>query len=121
MVEALEASGDGEKALEEAMQLQRQFPGVAQAHMAAAQQLVKAGKYEQAGAAFEEVLKLSPGQKEAEMGLADSLQKSGRYQASLDHYVAAGPALPARLGQARHPGALNELQEGRGRVPDPLP
>src|SRR4030095_3801118 len=103
---------DREKALVEAMQLQRLFPGVAQAHMAAAEQLVKAGRDEQAGAAFEEVWKLSPGQKEAEMGLADSLQKSGRYQASLDHYVAAGPALPARPGQAPSLGATKQV--GRG-------
>ena len=68
--------------------------------MAVAQQLVQAGKYKQAGAAFEEVLKLSPGQREAELGLADSLQKSGRYQASLEHYGGAGQALPA--GQCWH-------------------
>jgi tetratricopeptide (TPR) repeat protein len=121
LVEALDASGDREKALEESMQLQRQFPGVAQAQMAAAQQLVKAGKYEQAGAAFEEVLKLSPGQKEAEMGLADSLQKSGRYQASLDHFVAAGPALPARLGQARSLVAMKQFEEARRVLESALP
>jgi tetratricopeptide (TPR) repeat protein len=113
LVEALDASGDREKALEEALQLQKRFPGFPQAHMAVAQQLVQAGKYEQAGAAFEEVLKLSPGQTEAELGLADSLQKSGRYQASLEHYGAAGQALPARLGQARSLVALKDFEQAR--------
>ena len=120
-MEALDASGDREKALEEAMQLQTLFPGVAQVHMAAAQQLVRAGKYEQAGAAFEEVLKLSPGQKEAELGLADCLQKSGRYQESLQHYLAAGPAPPARLGQARSLIAMKQLEEARKVLESTLP
>ncbi|PYT11450.1 MAG: hypothetical protein DMG59_26390 [Acidobacteria bacterium] len=121
LVEALDASEDREKALEEALQLQKQFPAFAQVHMAAAQQLVKAGKYEQAGAAFEEVLKLTPGQREAELGLADSLQKSGRYQASLDHYGAAGPTLPARLGQARSLVALRQFEEARKVLESALP
>jgi tetratricopeptide (TPR) repeat protein len=121
LIEALDAAGDREKALEEGVQLQKQFPGLAQAHMAAAQQLVKAGKYEQAGAAFEEVLKLSPGQREAELGLADSLQKSGRYQASLDHYAVAGPTLTARLGQARSLVALKQFEEARKLLESALP
>jgi len=121
LVEALDASGDREKALEEAMQLQALFPGVEQAHMAAAQQLVRAGKYEQAGVAFEQVLKLNPGQKEAELGLADCLQKSGNYQASLDHYLAAGPAPSARLGQARSLIAMQQLEEARRVLESTLP
>lgn len=121
LVEALDASGNGERALDEALQSQKLFPGLAQAHMAAAQQLVKAGRYEQAGAAFEQVLKLSPGQTEAELGLADSLQKSGRYQASLDHYAASGPTVPARLGQARSLVALKQFEEARKVLESALP
>lgn len=81
--------------------------------MAAAQQLVKSGKYRQAGDAFGEVLKLSPGQSEAELGLADSLQKSGLHQAALDHYRAAGISLAAVLGQARSLAALKQLEDAR--------
>jgi len=121
LVEAFDASGDRENALEEALQLQKQFGALPQAHMAAAQQLVQAGKYDQAGTAFEEVLKLSPGQREAELGLADSLQKSGRYQASLEHYGAAGQTLPARLGQARSLVALKELEQARQVLESALP
>jgi tetratricopeptide (TPR) repeat protein len=121
LVEALDASGDREKALEEALQLENQFPGVAEVHMAAAQQLVQAGKYERAGAAFEEVLRLTPGRREAELGLADCLQKSGRYQAALDHYRAAGPTLPARLGEARSLIALKQFEEARKVLESSLP
>jgi tetratricopeptide (TPR) repeat protein len=121
LVEALHAAGDREKALEEALQLQRQFPGVAQVQMTAAQQLVQAGRYEQAGAAFEEVLKLTPGQKDAELGLADSLQKAGRYEAALGHYRAAGPSLSARLGEARSLIALKQFEEARKVLESGLP
>jgi tetratricopeptide (TPR) repeat protein len=121
LVEAFDTLGDREKASEEALQLQKDFPGSPQAQMAAAQQLVHAGKYEQAGAAFEAVLKLSPGQREAELGLADSLQKSGSYQASLEHYDAAGPSLPARLGQARSLVALKQFEKAREVLESALP
>ena len=113
LVEALDASGAYEQALAEALQLQRQFGGLPDVHMAAARQLVQAGKYEQAGGAFEQALKLAPGRKEAELGLADCLQKSGHHQTALDHYRAAGPSLPARLGEARTLIALKQLEEAR--------
>jgi tetratricopeptide (TPR) repeat protein len=121
LVEALDASGDSDHALHEALQLQNRFPRLAQAHMAAAQQLVKSGKYEQAGAAFEEVLKLEPGRSEAELGLADSLQKSGRHQAALEHYGVAGAGLPTRLGQARSLVALKQFEEARKVLESALP
>ncbi len=121
LVEALDASGEREKALEEALEAEKQFPGIAQVHMAAARELVQAGKYEQAGAAFGEVLRLNPGQMEAELGLADCLQKSGRYQAALDHYRAAGPGLPARLGEARSLVALRQLEEARTVLESSVP
>jgi len=89
--------------------------------MAAAQQLVKAGKYQQAGPAFEEALKLNPGQPHAELGLADSLQKSGQYRDALDHYRAAGASLTARLGEARSLVALKQPEEARKVLENALP
>jgi thioredoxin-like negative regulator of GroEL len=89
--------------------------------MVAAQQLVKSGKYRQAGEAFGEVLKLSPGRSDAELGLADSLQKSGQHQAALDHYRAAGASLAAALGRARSLVALKQLEEARKVLEDSLP
>jgi tetratricopeptide (TPR) repeat protein len=121
LVEALDSSGDREKALEAALHLQRQFAGIPEAHMTAAQQLVKAGMYEQAAAAFEELLRLVPGQKEAELGLADSLQKSGQHQAALDHYRAAGASPLARLGLARSLVGLKRLEEARKVLEEMLP
>src|SRR5262249_14869943 len=113
LVEALDASGDSEQALEGALQLQKRFPALAQAHMAAAQQLVKSGKYQQAGDAFGEVLKLTPGQSEAVLGIADSLQKSGKHKPALNPYRAAGASLAAVLGQARSLAALKQLEDAR--------
>ena len=89
--------------------------------MAAAQQLVKAGRYQEAGVAFGEVLKLNPAQPEAELGLADSLQKSGQYAAALEHYRAAGPSLAARLGEARILVSLKKPEEARKVLEDTLP
>jgi tetratricopeptide (TPR) repeat protein len=121
LVEALDGSGDSNGALETALQLPKRFPRLAQAHFAAAQQLVKSGRYTEAGSAFEEVLKLNPGQREAELGLADSLQKSGRHEAALDHYRAAGGSLPARLGMARSLAALKQLEQARKVLEEALP
>jgi tetratricopeptide (TPR) repeat protein len=77
--------------------------------------------YEQAAAAFEELLRLVPGQKEAELGLADSLQKSGQHQAALDHYRAAGASPLARLGLARSLVGLKRLEEARKVLEEMLP
>jgi tetratricopeptide (TPR) repeat protein len=103
------------------LKFQEHFPGVAQANMAAAQELVKAGKYQQAGIAFQQVLKLDPGRMEAELGLADSLQKSGQHEAALEHYRAAGAGLPARLGQARSLVALRKLEQAKKVLEEALP
>jgi tetratricopeptide (TPR) repeat protein len=121
LIEALDASGASEQAMQVASELQQQFPSLAQAHMAAAQELVKAGKYQQAGAAFQKALELDPGRREAELGLADSLQKSGRHEAALEHYRAAGAGLPARLGEARSLIALRQLEQARKVLEDALP
>ncbi len=113
LVEALNATEATTEALDAARLAQRRFPAIPQTHMAAAQQLVRLGRYQEARPAFEQTLKLSPGQPEAELGLADALQKAGQHQAALAHYRAAGAQLAASLGLARSLIALRQLDEAR--------
>ncbi len=117
LVEALDAAHDSNGAREAALVAQQRFPQVPQAHMAVAQQLVKAGKYSEARTAFEAVLRVAPGQPDAELGLADSLQKGGDHQGALEHYRAAlsapHTALSARTGLARSLAALRRFDDAR--------
>lgn len=113
LVEALNSTEATTEALDAARLAQKRFPDSPQAHMAAAQQLVRLGRYQEARPAFEQTLKLAPGQPEAELGLADALQKAGQHQAAAAHYRAAGAGLPAVLGLARSLAALRQLEEAR--------
>jgi tetratricopeptide (TPR) repeat protein len=115
LIEVLNAAEDPNGALEAALQLQRSFPDLPQAHLALAQQLARLGKYQEARPAFEKTLKLSPGLPEAELGIADALQKSGDHTAAVDHYRAAvhseRTAPVALAGLARSLVALRQLEE----------
>lgn len=113
LVEALNATEATAEALDAARDAQKRFPKSPQAHMAAAQQLVRLGRYQEARIAFEQTLALAPGQPEAELGLADALQKTGQHQAAVAHYRAAPSSLPVTLGLARSLTALRQLEEAR--------
>ncbi len=113
LMEALNATEATNEALDVARQAQKRFPGSAQCHMAAAQQLVRLGRYQEARSAFEQTLSLTPGRSEAELGLADVLQKAGQHQAAVTHYRAAGPTLNAALGLSRSLVALGRLDDAR--------
>jgi tetratricopeptide (TPR) repeat protein len=122
LVEALNAVEDQNGALEVALEAQSGFPKFPQAHLAAAQQLARVGKYQEARPAFEKTLQLSPGLPEAELGFADSLQKSGDHEAALDRYRAAmhvdRTAPAAVAGLARSLLALRRLEEARKLLED---
>lgn len=115
LVEALNATEDQVGALEAAQTAQRKFPQMAQVQMAAAQQLARMGRYQEARPVFQDALKAAPGQPEAELGLADCLQKAGEQEEAVFHYRAALPApttaLAARTGLARSLIAMRRLEE----------
>ncbi|MFN3323825.1 MAG: tetratricopeptide repeat protein [Bryobacteraceae bacterium] len=117
LVEALNAAEDPEGALDAAQLARKRFPTVPQAHMAAAQQLARVGRYQDARPAFLETLRLVPGHPEAELGLADTLQKAGAHAEAVDHFRLAINApttsLAARLGMARSLIALRQLDSAR--------
>ena len=116
-VEALNAAEDSEGALGAAQEAQKCFPGNAQVQLAAAQQLARLGRYQDAGAVFAQTLKLAPGYPEAELGLADALARSGDHERALAHYRAAfgapSTALAAPAGAARSLVALRRVDEAR--------
>ena len=116
-VEAMNAAEDPEGALVAAREAVERFPGLPQTHMAAAQQLARLGRYQEAQPAFAEVLKISPGNPAAELGLADTLSRSGDHAAALDHYRNAvtnqSTALAARSGLARTLIALRRFDDAR--------
>lgn len=117
LVEALQANRETEAALEAAQAAGRRFSSSAPAQMAWAQQLARAGRYQEARPVFQKILQLVPGQPEATLGLADAQQKAGEHEAAVEHYrtAVAHPAtsLPARLGAARSLVSLKRLDEAR--------
>ncbi|MBI3472794.1 MAG: tetratricopeptide repeat protein [Candidatus Solibacter usitatus] len=125
LIEALNATEDTEGALEAARLAQKRFAKAPQAHLAAAQQFARLGRYQEARPAFEATLKLAPGQPEAELGLADTLQKAGEHSPAVEHYRAAintpGTMPAARVGLARSLVALRRLEDARQILEDGLP
>jgi tetratricopeptide (TPR) repeat protein len=117
LVEALSATGEAAAALEAAQEARRRFPTSAAAQMAAAQQLVREGRYQLARPVFEEALRLDPGLPEAELGLADTLQRAGSHEAAIRHYRAAlagrATELAARAGLARSLVAERRIDDAR--------
>jgi tetratricopeptide (TPR) repeat protein len=93
--------------------------------MALAQQLARAGRYEQAQPVFTRVLELEPGQPEAALGLADTLQRGGDHAAAVEAYRPAlqyrSTTLAARLGSARSLVALRRLDDARKMLEEGLP
>lgn len=125
LVEALQANRENEAALEVAQAAGRRFPSSLPAQMAWAQQLARAGRYQEARPVFERILQLVPGQPEATLGLADALQKAGEHDPALERYRAAiaypTTSLPARLGAARSLVSLRRLPEARQTLEAGLP
>jgi thioredoxin-like negative regulator of GroEL len=116
-VEALNASNNPEGALAAALDAQKRFPSLPQSQLAVAQQLARAGKYQEAQPVFREALKLAPGNPEAELGMADTFQKSGDHNSALDHYrrpmTNERTAIAARTGMARSLIALRKFEDSR--------
>jgi tetratricopeptide (TPR) repeat protein len=117
LVEALNSAQDQSGALTAALTAARTFPKEPRARMAAAQQLARVGRYQDARPEFERVLAITPGYPEAELGLADCQQKAAQHEAAVGHYrlalAAASTTLAARTGLARSLLALGRLEEAR--------
>jgi len=117
LLEALNATHAEADALAAALAIAKSFPLEPRAEMAAAQQLARAGRYQEALPRFERVLTLDPSSGEAALGVGDCLQKAGRHEPALAHYRAAlaapSTSLAARLGLARSLLSLRRLEESR--------
>lgn len=115
MIEVLNGVQDTDGALDAAKVAAARFPTIPQAQLALGQQLIRAGRYQDARPAFEAALRLTPGLPEAELGVADTLQKAGEHAPALEHYQQAKKSsateLAATLGEARSLAALRRLDE----------
>ena len=79
LLEALNATEHQQDGLSVSDEAVRLFPGIAQAHLAKAQQLARLGRYGDAGPEFMEALKLAPDQVDSMLGLGEVQQKKGDY------------------------------------------
>ena len=117
VIEALQANKDEEGALEAARETVRLFPRIPQAHLFLAQQLVRIGRYQDAGPSFELASQLDPDNVVPKLGLADVLQRKGDAEGSLTGYrsvLAREPQnLTAQLGSAKALFLLNRYVEAR--------
>jgi tetratricopeptide (TPR) repeat protein len=116
-IEALQVNRDEEGALEAARETVRLFPRIPQAHLFLAQQLVRIGRYQDAGPSFEKASQLDPDNVEPKLGLADILQRKGDAEGSLMVYrsvLALEPqSLAANLGSAKALVLLKRYAEAR--------
>ncbi len=117
LLEALNATEHQQDALSVSEEAVRLFPGIAQAHLAKAQQLARLGRYKDAGPEFIEALKLVPGQPDSLLGLGEVQQKKGEYAASLETFRQAfardNDSAAATLGVARNLLLLQRVAEAR--------
>ena len=117
LIEALNVTEHQQEALSVSEEAARLFPGIAQAHLAKAQQLARLGRYGDAGPEFTEALRLAPDQVDSMLGLAEVQQKNGDYAASLQTYQRAlareSDNAAATLGIARNLLLLQRVEEAR--------
>ena len=117
LIEALQSGKDEHGALKVAQEVLRLFPGLAQAHLAVAQQLARMGRYQDSGRHFQTAAEMAPNDLSALLGLGDVLHKRADYEGSLAVYrrtLTLEPQnLSAQLGVARNLVPLGRLAEAR--------
>jgi len=117
LMEALNAAEDPAGALSVAERARARFPDAPQVQMAAAQQLARIGRYQEAGKGFARVVELAPDNADAWLGKADALQKAGEHARAVESYERAlalsADLLAARLGLARSLVALRRFEDAR--------
>jgi Flp pilus assembly protein TadD len=117
LIEALRSAKDDEGSLKAAQDAAGRFPELPQTHLFVAQELLRAGRYHDAGSSFERVTQLDPGNVEAKLGLAEVLQKKGDFEASLVSYRAVlaldALNLAAQIGIAKDLALLKRFAEAR--------
>ena len=117
LIEALNATEKQNEAVTVCDEAVRMFPGVAQAHLARAQQLARVGRYNDAGPEFRKTVELDGRSVDALLGLGEVQQKAGDYEDSLKTYQEAmnidTDNLPASLGAARDLVLLNRYADAR--------
>ena len=125
LIEALQSGKDEYGALKVAQEVVRLFPGLAEAHLAVAQQLARMGRYQDAGRYFQTAAEMAPSNLSALLGLGEVLHKRADYEGSLAVYrrtLALEPQnLSAQLGVARNLALLGRLEEAREALERALP
>jgi len=115
LIQAHHKNQDSVKALEQARQAARQFPGLARAHYELGFQLASFGRFQESKPSFQKALELDANYAEAHYAMGDLLLKEGHINEALAHLqeaLAKNPALiDAHVGLGKALLALQKNEE----------